>query len=218
MNTAPRTIAILFHENNRKRDLSGYAITFLAKFWRQDGNRVRYLFGTRKFVPADLLLIHVDLSIVPDEYLEFASRYPIALNRAVKDIRKSRVSTNLVRRSDSYSRHVIVKSDLNYGGSPEQILRRNSSRWTRLLPNRFGPDNGDSSSFEASSGYRIYDSLAQVPRAYLERNDVVVEKFLPEKEENLFFIRHYEFLGDRSTSTLLASREPIVNDHTVISD
>src|SRR5260370_28834954 len=126
MNTAPRTIAILFHENNRRRYLSSYAISFLAKFWRQDGNRVRYLFGTRKFVPADLLLIHVDLSIVPDEYLEFASRYPIALNRVP---RKSQVSTNLVNRCDSYSGQVIVKSDLNCGGSPEQILRRNSARW-----------------------------------------------------------------------------------------
>ena len=216
MNTAPRTIAILFHENNRRRDLSMYAITFLAKFWRQDGNRVRYLFGTRKFVPADLLLIHVDLSIVPDEYLEFASRYPIALNRAAKDIRKSQVSTNLVRRSDSYSGQVIVKSDLNYGGSPEQILRRNLSRWRRLLPSRFVPDNADSPSFGATFAYRIYDSLAEVPRADFERNDVVVEKFLPEKAGNLFFIRDYHFLGDCSTCTRLASTDPIVKDQTAV--
>jgi len=78
------------------------------------------------------------------------------------------------------------------------------------------PDNSDSSSFGASFGYRIYDSLAEVPCADLEQNDVVVEKFLPEKEENLFFVRHYEFLGDRSTCTRLASRDPIVKDQTVV--
>src|SRR5439155_22629732 len=72
------------------------------------------------------------------------------------------------------------------------------------------------SSFGASFGYRIYDSLAEVPCADLEQNDVVVEKFLPEKEENLFFVRHYEFLGDRSTCTRLASRYPIVKDQTVV--
>jgi hypothetical protein len=55
-----------------------------------------------------------------------------------------------------------------------------------------------------------------VPRADFERNDVVVEKFLPEKEENLFFVRHYEFLGDRSTCTRLAAMDPIVKDQTVI--
>src|SRR6266571_4018349 len=119
MKMSPRTIGILFHEKNRKRHLSGYAITFLAEFWRQDGHRVHYLFGTRKFVPADLLLVHVDLSVVPDEYLEFASRYPIALNRAATDIRKSLISANLVRPGDPHSGKVIVKTDLNYGGAPE---------------------------------------------------------------------------------------------------
>src|SRR5207244_11479044 len=115
MNTAPGTIAILFHENNRKHDLSSYAITFLAEFWRQDGNRVRYLFGTREFVPADLLLIYVDLSIVPDEYLEFASRYPIALSKVPNDIRKSHIVTNLMSRGDAYWEHVIFKYELLSG-------------------------------------------------------------------------------------------------------
>jgi hypothetical protein len=91
----------------------------------------------RKLAPADILLIHVDLSVVPDEYLEFASRYPIALNKAAKDIRKSLISLNLVRAGDSYSGKVIVKTDLNYGGSPERIMRRNPSLWRRLSPRRF---------------------------------------------------------------------------------
>ena len=211
-----RTIAILFHENNRKRDLSIYAITFLAEFWRKDGNRVRYLFGTRKFVPADLLLIHVDLSVVPDEYLEFANRYPIALNRAAKDIRKSLISANLVRSGDPYSGKVIVKTDLNYGGFPERIIRRNSSFWKRLLLRRFVRDNTDGSGFKTPSDYQIYDSLAEVPPVVFERNDVVVEKFLSEQEENLFFVRHYEFLGDRATCMRLAATNPIVKDQTVV--
>ncbi len=216
MNTARREIAILFHENNRKRQLSTYAIKFLAEFWRQDGNRVRYLFGIRKFVPANLVLIHVDLSVVPDEYMEFASRYPIALNRGVKDIRKSLVSTNLLKSGDPYSGKVIVKSDLNYGGYPDRILERNPSPWRRLLLGPFARDDANGSGVTTPFDYRIYDSLADVPRADFERNDVVVEKFLPEKEENLFFVRHYEFLGDRSTCTRLAAMGPIVKDQTVI--
>ena len=216
MSLPRRTIAILFHENNRKRHLSSYAITFLAEFWLQDGNRVHYLFGTRKFVPADILLIHVDLSVVPDEYLEFASRYPIALNKAAKDIRKSLISVNLVRAGDSYSGKVIVKTDLNYGGSPERIMRRNSSLWRRLSPRRFVQDNTDGSGLKAPFDYRIYDSLAGLPPLVFERNDVVVEKFLPEQEGNFFFVRHYEFLGDCATCTRLAALDPIVKDQTVV--
>jgi len=216
MSVPRRTIAILFHENNRKRDLYSYAVTFLAEFWRQDGHRVHHLFGIRKFVPADLLLIHVDLSVVPDEYLEFASRYPIALNKAAKDIRKSLISTNLVRQGDRYSGQVIVKTDLNYGGSPEQILKRNPSRWKRLLPRRFVGDTTDDPGFKAPFDYRIYDSFAEVPPVVFKRNDVVVEKFLPEQEENLFFVRHYEFLGDCATCTRLGALDPIVKDQTVV--
>jgi hypothetical protein len=210
-----RTIAILFHEKTRKHRLSSYAVTFLAQFWRQDGNQVRYLFGVRKFVPADLLLIHVDLSVVPDEYLEFAGRYPITLNRGVKDIRKSVVSTNLVRSPDSYSGKVVVKSDLNSGGCPERILRGNRSPWRRLA-GPFARDDIGGSSLTTSLDYRIYDNVAEVPSADFNRSDRVIEKFLPEKEGDLFFVRHYEFLGDRSTCTRLAARHPIVKDQTLV--
>jgi len=213
----PRTIGILLHEKNRKRHLSDYAITFLAEFWRQDGHCVHYLFGTRKFVPADLLLVHVDLSVVPDEYLEFARRYPIALNSGVKDIRKSQISTNLVKQDDVYSGKVIVKTNLNFRGSPEQILRRRwSHRWRRLA-SRFVRDHALGTGLETPSQYRIYERLTDVPPAVFERNDWVVEKFLPEQEGNFFFVRNYEFLGDCATCTRLASRDPIVKDQTIVS-
>jgi hypothetical protein len=215
MSTRRRTIAILFHEHNRKRHLSSYAIAFLAEFWRRDGHRVHFLFGTSKFVPADLILIHVDLTIVPDQYLEFASRYPIALNSGVQDIRKSRISTNLVRQDDFYPGEVIVKTDLNYGGYPEQMLSGRLSAWNRLLPRRFMRGHDFGSGFGPFK-YCIYDGLIDVPAATFERNDLVVEKFFPEQEENFFFVRNYEFLGDRSTCTRLASSNPIVNDHTVV--
>ena len=215
MKMSPKTIGILFHEKNRRRHLSGYAVTFLAEFWRQDGHRVHYLFGTRKFVPADLILIHVDLSIVPDEYLEFASRYPIALNSGVKDIRKSQISTNLVKQDDVYSGKVIVKTDLNFGGSPEQILRRHRSPWRRLA-SRFVRDHAIGAGLETHSKYRIYNRLTDVSPAVFERNDLVVEKFLPEQEGNFFFVRNYEFLGDSATCTRLASRDPIVKDQTIV--
>jgi hypothetical protein len=215
MSKRRRTIAILFHENNRRRHLSGYAVTFLAEFWRQDGHRVHFLFGTRKFVRADLIFLHVDLTIVPDEYLEFASRYPIALNSGVKDIRKSQISTNLVGPTNPYPGEVILKTDLNCRGSPEQMLERTPSRWMRLFLGRFGRNELESSGIRTPFDYKIYNSLADVPRAAFEQGDLVVERFLPEKEEDLFFVRYYEFLGDCSTCTRLASTEPIVKDQTV---
>ena len=77
-------------------------------------------------MPADLILVHVDLSVVPEKYLAFASRYSIVLNGRLPDIRKSVVSTNLVGMRDSWTGPVIAKSDLNYGGRPERSRR---PRW-----------------------------------------------------------------------------------------
>jgi hypothetical protein len=87
-----KRIAVLFHECQSEERLPLYAIHYLAGFWRADGLEVLYLFGAREHVPADILVVHVDLSVVPDEYLEFAGRYPAAINATVKDIRKSTFS------------------------------------------------------------------------------------------------------------------------------
>ena len=89
--------------------------------WREDGHTVIYLFGTRRLIPADLIFVHVNLSVVPDAYLEFASRYPIVINGRIRDIRKSTTEPAATRRS--LGRPVIVKSDLNHGGEPERTLR-----------------------------------------------------------------------------------------------
>ncbi|MDR9365401.1 MAG: hypothetical protein RI575_08690 [Balneolaceae bacterium] len=62
-----------------------------------------FLFGTDRFVPADLLFMHVDLSIVPDEYFEFAEKYPIENNGNIKDIRKSTYGTHLNRAVGLYT-------------------------------------------------------------------------------------------------------------------
>ena len=110
MGNQPGHIAVLFHENDRHRDLSTYIVGHLAPFWREDGHQVTFLFGTRHFVPADILFVHVNLSVVPDRYVEFAARYPVAVNSRIRDIRKSVISRNLVGPGDPWDGPVIVKT------------------------------------------------------------------------------------------------------------
>jgi hypothetical protein len=214
-----KRIAILFHEQGRREDLPRYAITFLAEYWRSDGHDVSFVFGVKKFVPADLILLHVDLSVVPAKYLQFAQRYPVVLNGAVRDIRKSTFSRNLVKPGDPYHGQVIVKSDLNYAGLPERAIYR--SRFAKLregVPRFLSSYRRNSPvRFDTPMDYQIYDHLGDVPRAYFKYKELVVEKFLPEKENDLYFVRNYEFLGDQVTCTRLAAKHPIVNDNTLIS-
>jgi len=211
MSLPAKRIAVLFHERDRHTEMSGYIVDHLARFWREDGHEVVYLFGTGTYVPADLVLVHVNLSVVPEEYLAFASCYPIVLNGKIRDIRKSVISSHLVRPGDSWTGPVIVKSDLNFGGEPERALtpaplepsrmRRAARRLAARLAGRIQIDDW--------TKYRVYDRAADVPASLFERRDVVVEQFLPEHENGLYHLRLYQVLGDRWTCTRLASAEPV---------
>ncbi len=208
-----RRIAILMHENESERTLGRYVITLLAEHWREDGHEVVFLFGVSRFEPADLVIVHVNLSVVPAVYLEFARRYPIAINGRVRDIRKSTFSANIVRLNDTYDGKVIVKSDLNYAGAPERFLASPSPRsWGPSLRQWY--QKARSLQFDSPVDYRVYDRPNQVPRRYFGRKDLVLEKFLPEIDQGLYCVRNFHFLGDRMSCVRLKSTHPIVNGDT----
>jgi hypothetical protein len=198
-------IAILFHALERGLDPRLYLVAHLAELWREDGAEVVYLYGTDEFVPADLALVHVDLSVVPESYLELASRYPIALNGRVRDIRKSATSRYLVQPGDGWDGPVIVKSDLNCAGYPEHRTSLTGLRRLRIvralsLRLRAAPTWRD---------YRVFDRLADVPASLLGRPDLVVERFLPDLEDGLYHTHMYQFLGEAERCSRLSSREAV---------
>jgi hypothetical protein len=215
MTATKRTIALLFHARDRHRDLTSYTVVHLVPFWRDAGYDVRFLFGTREKAAADLVFVHVDLSVVPDEYLEFAARYPVAVNGRVKDIRKSTFSQNLVRPEDPWNGKVIVKSDLNSAGRPERMQREPEwlKRHDRLV-RAFALLNravGRQPPFMTTSDYQVYDRIAEVPRRCWRNQHLVVERFLPEIEAGCFHTRIFQFLGDRFSCSRLVATDPIVN-------
>jgi len=215
-----KRIAVLFHANDRNTRMSGYIVDHLASYWREDGHEVVYLFGTKAHVPADLVLVHVNLSVIPDDYLAFASRYPIVLNGQLRDIRKSVVSTNLVGPHDAWTGPVIVKSDRNSGGEPEQSLTpswldKHSRVWRAAR--RAASRLTGREAFTDWKRYRVFDSVDDVPPSIFERDDVVVERFLPERENNLFHLRMYQVLGDRWTCTRIASPYPVFKASNSVS-
>jgi hypothetical protein len=215
-----RSVVVLSHEHDSERDLRSWVITQLAEFWREDGIDVHFLFGVRKFVPADVVIVHVDLSVVPAEYLEFARRYPVAVNAEAKDIRRSSYSRNLIAQHDAYEGPVIVKSDLNFAGTRERWLQRTEERTSltglarrmrRAVGRRLRREPAAGPTFRSPADYRIFDHRRDIPASLLGARDVVVERFLPEREGDLYFVRNYHFLGERTICTRMASRSPIVN-------
>lgn len=221
------TIAILFQKSITSPEQ--YKVHYLAEFWRQAGHKVVYLTGIRRFVPADVLLMHVDLSLVPADYLEFSTRYPKVINQHITDIRKSAVSSHILTPDNSWNGPVITKTNFNAGGAPET---REYQSWTKrswLTLEREWPIVKRIRHAARNrvvrptpkirhKAYSIYPTINTVPHALWSNKDVVVERFLPEMEDGLYHVRLFQVLGDKWISTRIASSEPIVKARNAIKD
>lgn len=184
------------------------------------GYKVTFQFGVDRIVPADLVFLHVDLSVVPDEYIEFAASYPASVNGRVRDIRKSTISSILVSPGDDWPGPVIAKSNLNFGGKPEYILTygdsaRNNigSRYFHYIRNWLGKRR-DNARIRSWKDYRIYDSLNDVPIEIANDPDIIIERFLPDQRDGIYTAYAYQFLGSASICRRLTSPQPIVKGDT----
>ena len=207
-------IAIIFHEKDRRDDwFKRYMIMEYVPIWRELGLETEVLFGVKQQSDADLAILHIDLSVVPEKYIEFASRFPRALNGTVRDIRKSTTSSIRLGPDDRYDGPVIVKSDLNTAGVPERrnlpFFPRTRLRIRKHLTRREDRIVGE-------GDYRAFESLKDVPRRLFADSRLVVERFIPEVEGEFFFVRTCIILGDRVTWNRLRSASPVIKAYTKI--
>lgn len=209
---APQRIAVLHHKDHPQGS-QVHLISFLSEAWRKQGIQVFDLHGTDEFVRADILVMHVDRTIVPPAYAAFARRYPCVVNASAVDISKHRYADGLLKRTSDYPGPVIVKSDLNYGGAPEMIERYHSrpapvraiSRVARLFR------DPTAKPIRCKEDYRIYDTLSDVPGGYFHK-DYVVQKFRPERENGRFVLREYYFMGERHYQSMEMSDSAVFTD------
>ncbi|MGD0542641.1 MAG: hypothetical protein ABSB33_14095 [Tepidisphaeraceae bacterium] len=210
-----RHIVIVTHEHDEFAK-TNYIMRGICQAWVESGLKVTALRGLGKRVDADLAVLHVDLTVVPREYLEFMRQYPAAINAAVADISKRRISRNLVRRGDGYDGPVIVKTNLNFGGGREGEVAQKTSllrKYVRAVRRRLPW------SWRAEIGvwdYPIFDSVAQVPWAVWHNRDLVVERFLPERRDGLYCMRSWLFLGEAETNTLMYANQPIIKSRVAV--
>jgi hypothetical protein len=202
-------------------NLQGYFAALLAKEWETQGIRVIIHYDLESSIPADICLVHVDLSVVPAEYLDFARQYPNTINLHITDIRKSSYSRNRVVPGDGYPGPVIVKSSLNCAGEPERRGRphhRVAEIWrefNRKLTDRAWPSLPfQQPSITSKEHYRVFPKRRMLPVGWLDRDDVVVERFRPEQHGNNFVLREWYFLGDRECYRCEISKDPIFTSAT----
>jgi hypothetical protein len=223
------TIAVLLDDRDDRFDSAGYLLRLLLKQWEAAGSDVIVLRGTKTFVPADICIPHLDLTITPPAYHEFLQRYPVAINRRLIDISKSTISSNLLSRGDAYSGEVIVKTNCNYGGVPESRLKprpapRSFTQRIRdkvcamIRGKRAAEDLAWRSMDSIKSGdYPIFPSLAAVPAGVFANKNLVAEKFLPERDGQDYCLRYCYFFGDQQINFRLRSKSRVVKGSNSIS-
>jgi hypothetical protein len=189
-------------------------LRYIAAFWAKSGYRVSVVAGLGKWPDGDIAILHVDLSVIPVAYVEASKRYPVVLNAATTDIRKRQVSRNIVGPNDGWRGPVILKTDLNNGGGPERRIMK----WMRLSMRGTERDLPvDATSLAAIEEYRIVDSASQVPDAVWTAPGLVVERFLPERDERGYAMRAWVFLGDRERCTRYLATDPLVKSANIVA-
>ena len=202
-------IAVITHEYDRfqkRRGLllrqdSPYMLFDILAELKRRGHAVLILRGPEQRADADIAVLHVDATVTPDEYIEVARSFPFCLNIGASDISKRRLGGAVLRAGDEWPGPVIVKSNLNHWGTPEEHLNRQARRAGKLAP------FPDAAVFDR---YEIHPSIADVPAERLERPDLVVEKFLPEVEQDGFAARFWVFCGERERCTRYVSPQRLV--------
>jgi hypothetical protein len=209
MSGSVRSIAILTHLR-QGLDQDYYLARCNRFFWQHQGRRVVVHQGTLPPPPADVAILHVDLTVVPPDYLALARHYPRCLNARIADISKRRISRWLVTPDDPYDGPVVVKSDFNHGGASERRLRlaesgtlaRLSESARRWLPRAWGGGAGDA--------YQLFERRSQVPAWVWRRADLVVERFFFERHPQGFALHQWFFLGPCSLVSTLIGTTPLV--------
>lgn len=177
-------------------DIMRYRMTDFADIWREEGMDVRIQQGPADQADDDVAILHVDLTVVPADHVEYVRRFPVAVNAGAVDISKRRVSTAILRPDEDYSGPVIVKSNRNHHGYMEARLASMG-----LMPSRFA---------RVPREYPIHGKPADVPPGVWSNPDLVVERFLPEHHDGSYWLRCWTFFGDKETHTLWRSYYPIV--------
>ena len=187
-----------------------YLVSELARYWGRSGIRVTS--GPAWEAGADLGILHVDRTRVREE--EIPACPARLLNGRVLDISKRRFSSQILAPGDPWDGPVIVKSNLNHFGIPEehgrpgallargrQRLARVSWRLARALP---------------PGRYPVLPRVAAVPDWVWRDPELLVERFVPERDLGRYCLRGWIFFGSRSYSYRLFSKHPLVKTGSML--
>jgi hypothetical protein len=220
-------VVILLHPRDRRAEERPYILWSLRERWGAAGVEVVVARGPSALRDGDAVVNHADVTFTPPAYRDVLSRAALAVNGTCLDISKRRVGSLLLRPGETWDGPVIVKTDANCGGKsearfagpfPAARLRRVAFLAAGALAGRAGRDRARwrATTRIPTEDYPVFPSLADLPPGVLENPALVVERFRPERERDLYAVRTYHVFGDRFISRRVLSTEPIVKSGGIV--
>jgi len=200
-------IAIITHKFD-KFPRRSYLLGSILTEAERAGIEVEVTHGHRRFVTADLAILHVDATVVDPEYTALAKRYPRTINLEIRNIRKRMISGAVLARGDPWDGAVIVKTDLNARGAPEFYHNEVAALRGKPAPHP---------QVTALRDYMLFDRAGDVPDHVWRDPQLVVEKFMPERDPRGFALRTWCFMGKRETCSRCISADPVVKGSSIIA-
>jgi hypothetical protein len=200
------TILVLTHPSDLFRQRH-FMVTGLFEHWIAADHRVHVHEGATGLPDADVALLHVDTTVVPEAYRAALRRYPVVINGATGDIGKRRFSQQLVGADEAYAGAVIVKTNANAGAVPEWLHQEVERQAGRPMGPAIRP---------MLSRYPIFASASEVPEAMRRDPDLVVERFLPEQDERGYYMRHWVFFGRHERCNRVLGTHPVVKAADIV--
>ena len=199
---------------------NGSVCSWLTECWTEMGYRVEVISDLKQKIKTDLLIIHLDLTEIPVELITEASQYcHLNVNGLATSIDKTLFSKHILQANSEYENKVIVKTKENYGGIPELINKIKEINYSDLnehfekIQLAFHNQTEESdllwrtTSILDPSNYPIFESFREVPSCIWENPKLMVEKFLPEiNEDGNHVLRHWYFFGDREFNRKLTAK------------
>lgn len=203
------TILVTTHEHDLFEERH-FLVAGLFRHFRARGHEVIVRAGVRDLPEADLAILHVDATVVPQRYVDALARYPKVVNGKTLDIGKRTFSENLVGAFDAWKGPVIVKTNANAGAIPE----RSHAELARAKGQELEPD---APTIVMTGRYPIFPSRADVPPALALHPELVIEKFVPEREGNEYASRHWVFFGSAERCNRYTGPHPVIKGRDVTS-
>ncbi len=195
--------------------LDNYLIAKLAWNWKRAGFRITT--GPVSEIASDvnLAILHIDRTKICSTQVPVNPARKPFLNSHVLDISKHLFSKLRVLPKDPWEGAVIIKSDLNCFGAPEwksqphgflegkrRKFARKFWRLARMLP---------------PGQYPVLPNLSAVPGWVWEHPELIVERFIPERDHHRYCIRSWVFFGKQSYTFRLFSKEKVVKMSSITS-